>query len=186
MVLLDTALNRETDGATQTLFVKATSVDGSSAVETFNVAINDVERVRGRRRAIDSNAAANAINENATGTVGLTALASDADATNNAITYSLVTNIGGATPYTGPFSINGSSGVVLLDTALNRETDGATQTLFVKATSVDGSSAVETFDVAINDVPNSAPYRHRAHRELSAGVLPQRHGSRHAFDRRPG
>ena len=50
----------------------------------------------------------------------------------------------------------GTSGVVSLDTALDRESDGPTQTLFVKATSADGSSAVETFTVAIDDV-NEAP-----------------------------
>ena len=104
----------------------------------------------------DSNATANAIDENATGTVGLTAFASDADATTNTVSYSLVTDITGATAYSGPFSIDSSTGVVSLGTALDRETVGASQTLFVKAASTDGSSAVSQFTVAINDV-NEAP-----------------------------
>ena len=58
----------------------------------------------------------------------------------------------GATAYSGPFSIDSSTGVVSLGTALDRETVGASQTLFVKAASTDGSSAVSQFTVAINDV----------------------------------
>ena len=151
VVSLGTALDRETDGASQTLFVKAASTDGSSAVSQFTVAINDVNEFD-VTAPIDSNATANAIDENATGTVGLTAFASDADATTNTVSYSLVTDITGATAYSGPFSIDSSTGVVSLGRALDRETAGASQTLFVKAASTDGSSAVSQFTVAINDV----------------------------------
>ena len=56
----------------------------------------------------DSDATANAVDENAAiGTaVGVTALATDADATNNTITYTLDDNAGGR------FAIDGSTGVV--------------------------------------------------------------------------
>ena len=131
--------------------VVATDAAGNATTQTVTVAINDVNEFA-VTAPTDSNATANAIDENATGTVGLTAFASDADATTNTVSYSLVTDITGATAYSGPFSIDSSTGVVSLGTALDRETVGASQTLFVKAASTDGSSAVSQFTVAINDV----------------------------------
>ena len=74
------AFDRETDGATQTVYVKATSADGSSSVQAFTFAVNDVNEFA-VSTPTDTNAAINAISENAIGTVGITAAASDADAT---------------------------------------------------------------------------------------------------------
>ena len=61
----------------------------------------------------DTNATANAVNENAAnGTaVGITAAASDADATTNTITYALTDNDGGR------FAIDANTGVVTVATA---------------------------------------------------------------------
>ncbi len=55
--------------------------------------------------------------------VNITGLASDADATTNTITYSLQNNDGGR------FTIDANSGVVTVAGAINREADGAAETL---------------------------------------------------------
>src|SRR5436190_1992165 len=90
----------------------------------------------------DSDAEANAVNENAATrtVVGITALASDADATTNGVTYSLTDDAGGR------FQINATTGVVsVLDgTKLDAET-AASHSITVQATSADGSAKTETF-----------------------------------------
>ncbi len=96
----------------------------------------------------DTNATTNAVNENASvGTVvGITANASDSDATTNTITYSLFDNDGGR------FAIDANTGVVTVAGAINRETDGASRTITVRATSADGSYTDQNFTIGINDV----------------------------------
>jgi len=106
----------------------------------------------------DSNAAANTVAENSAAgvVVGVTGSASDADGTTNKVTYSLVTSTGAA--YTaGEFAIDANTGVVTTGaTALNFET-GATRTIYIKATSEDGSSKFSAaIDVAVTNV-NEAP-----------------------------
>ena len=90
----------------------------------------------------------NQVSENASlGTaVGITASASDADATNNAITYSLDDNDGGR------FTIDASSGVVTVAGAIDREADGPSRSITVRSTSSDGSSTTQDFVININDV----------------------------------
>ncbi len=105
----------------------------------------------------DTNAAANSVNENApNGTlVGITASASDADATNSTIAYSLDDNAGGR------FAINAVSGVVTVadGTLLDYET-AASHAIVARATSSDGSFTTSAFTIdliAINDnVPSAA------------------------------
>src|SRR5207253_1116805 len=82
------AINRETVGASVTIQVTATSADTSTAAQSFTIAINDLNEFS-VSTPVDSNAAANQVDENvAIGTVvGLTAFASDADATTNAVSY---------------------------------------------------------------------------------------------------
>ena len=96
----------------------------------------------------DTDVTVNAVNENATvGTVvGIDASASDADATNNTITYSLVDNDGGR------FTINSSTGMVTVAGAIDREADGASRNITVRATSSDSSFTDQVFAIAINDV----------------------------------
>jgi hypothetical protein len=79
------AIDREALGASVNIEVTATSADGSSAAQTFSIVINDVNEFS-VSTPTDSNAAVNAVDENvAVGTVvGVTAFASDADATTNA------------------------------------------------------------------------------------------------------
>ena len=105
-------------------------------------------RVRRRRGQRTPTRTANAVNENAAnGTaVGITAAASDADATTNTITYSLQDNDGGR------FAIDANTGIVTVAGAIDREADGASRNITVRATSADGSYTDQVFSIAINDV----------------------------------
>ena len=70
--------------------VRATSADGSFTDQGFTISINDVDEFD-VTTPVDSDVTANAVDENAASNtvVGVTVLASDADATNNTITYTL-------------------------------------------------------------------------------------------------
>ncbi len=140
-------LNREVLGPTRNIIVRATSTDGSFTNQSFTIDINDLDEANVTAPS-DSDATANAVNENSTiGTVvGVTALASDDDATNNAVTYSLFDDDG------GNFTIDANTGVVTTAATLNRETLGATRNIIVRATSADGSTADTQFTIAINDL----------------------------------
>jgi protocadherin Fat 4 len=141
------AINREADGASRNITVRATSSDGSHTDQVFAIAINDVDEFD-VGTVTDTNATSNNVNENASvGTVvGITAAASDADSTNNTITYSLFDNDGGR------FAIDSTTGVVTVAGAINREADGASRNITVRATSSDGSHTDQIFAIAINDV----------------------------------
>jgi len=97
---------------------------------------------------VDTDATSNNVNENAVvGTVvGITGNASDADATNNSISYSLSDNDGGR------FAIHSTTGVVTVAGAIDREVDGATRSITVRATSTDGSYTDQVFSIVINDI----------------------------------
>ncbi len=147
MVTVAGAINRESDGPSRTITVRATSADGSFTDQNYTIAINDVDEFN-VGPVTDTNASADAVNENATvGTVvGITASASDADSTTNAITYSLFNNDGGR------FTIDATTGVVTVAGAINRESDGPSRTITVRATSADGSFTDQNYTIAINDV----------------------------------
>ena len=100
----------------------------------------------------DSNATPNTVAENAAvGTpVGLTGLATDADATNNTITYSLDDTAGGR------FAIDSNTGVVTVNAALDYET-ATSHAVTVRATSSDGSFSTQSFTIAVTDVNDNAP-----------------------------
>ncbi len=141
------AINRESDGPTRTITVRATSADGSFTDQNYTIAITDVDEFN-VGPVTDTNAASDAVNENATiGTiVGITAAASDADSTTSAITYSLFDNDGGR------FTIDATTGVVTVAGAINRESDGPSRTITVRATSADGSFTDQNYTIAITDV----------------------------------
>ncbi len=147
MVTVAGAINRESDGPSRTITVRATSADGSFTDQNYTIAINDVDEFN-VGPVTDTNAAADEVSENATiGTVvGITASASDADSTTNAITYSLFDNDGGR------FTIDATTGVVTVAGAINRESDGPSRTITVRATSADGSFTDQNYTIAINDV----------------------------------
>src|SRR5258708_39164233 len=71
---------------------------------------------------------------------------SDADATTNAVSYSLTSNPGGL------FAIDANTGVITTAAAIDREALGASTTIEAPATSADGSTAAKTFSIAITDV----------------------------------
>ncbi|MGS3141545.1 cadherin domain-containing protein, partial [Aeromonas sanarellii] len=147
VVTVAAAIDREALGASVNIEVTATSADGSSKAQTFTIVINDVDEFD-VTTPTDTNAATNAVDENiAIGSlVGVTAFASDADATTNAVTYSLSGNPGGL------FAIDPATGVVTVAAAIDREALGASVNIEVTATSADGSSKAQTFTIAINDV----------------------------------
>jgi len=82
--------------------------------------------------------------------VGITAFATDADATNNAVTYSLTDDAGGL------FAIDINSGVVTVAGSLDYE-HATSHSITVQAASSDGSLASETFSISLNDVDDTPP-----------------------------
>ena len=141
------AIDREADGASRNITIRATSADGSFTDQVMAIAINDVDEFD-VGTVNDADASINEIDENATvGTVvGVTAAAADADATTNTITYTLQDNDGGR------FAIDSSSGVVTVAGAIDREADGASRNITVRATSADGSFTDQVMSININDV----------------------------------
>ncbi len=91
------AINRETDGPTRNITVRATSADGSFTDQAYTIAINDVDEFD-VGSVSDTDATTNAVNENAAigTTVGITASASDAtqQPTRSLIRWSAVTVVG--------------------------------------------------------------------------------------------
>jgi VCBS repeat-containing protein len=145
-----------------TVTVRARDNGGNSTTQVLNLSVTDVDEFD-VTAAVDSNAATNTVAENsAVNTlVGVTASAVDADGTNNTVTYSLV-NVDGTAYTANKFQIDGASGVVRTGAvALNYETDGATQTIYVKAASADGSTSQQSFTVEltnVNEDPTGTPY----------------------------
>ena len=152
VVTVNGAIDREADGASRNITVRATSSDTSFTDQVFAIAINDVDEFD-VGAVTDTDGTANAVDENATiGTVvGIDAAASDNDATNNTITYSLVDDDGGR------FTINSSTGVVTVNGAIDRETDGASRNITVRATSSDTSFTDQVFAITINPLNDNNP-----------------------------
>ncbi|MFN9963292.1 MAG: cadherin domain-containing protein [Planctomycetota bacterium] len=131
-----------------TITVRATSTDGSFSEQSFSITVTDVDEFD-VGPVIDANAAANSIAENSS--IGLnarvTASASDADGSNNTITYSLTNTAGGR------FAINSSTGVVTVANGSLLNFESATShTITVRATSADGSFTDQNFTIAVTDV----------------------------------
>ncbi len=145
MVTVAGAINREV-AASYNIIVRATSSDTSFSTQSFTIAITDVNEFS-VGSVSDTNASANSVVENATigTTVGITASASDGDATNSGITYSLQNSDGGR------FTIDANTGVVTVAGAINRETDGASRSITVRALSQDGSFTDQIFSISIVD-----------------------------------
>ena len=141
------AIDREALGASLAVTVLASASGATSKSSVFNILIGDVNEFSVSAPS-DSNVSINTVDENSKlGTVvGLTAFASDADATTNAVTYSLTSNPGGL------FAIDKSTGIVTVGSAIDYETVGALITIEVTATSAGGSSKATSFDVAIGDL----------------------------------
>jgi len=101
--------------ASYTITVRATSADGSFSTSDFTIAIDDLDEFD--MGAVSDSAAADAVNEDAlvATEVGLTAHATDGDATDD-VTYSLDNSAGGL------FAIHSSTGVVTVNGVLDYET----------------------------------------------------------------
>jgi hypothetical protein len=140
------AIDREVHGATRVITVEATSSDGSTAIQSFDITIVDVNEFD-VDDVVDLDATPNQVQENAAiGTaVGIQAFGFDADATNSVVTYSLDDNDGGR------FQIDAVTGVVTVGGAIDREIDGSERTIIVRAQSQDGSWQTRSFEIAIGD-----------------------------------
>jgi VCBS repeat-containing protein len=141
----NTLLNFELANS-HSITVRATSSDGSSTTQTFAIAITDLDEFN-VTTPVDNNPAVNELVENsAAGTlVGVTAFASDADGSNNTITYSLTNNAGGR------FTINSSTGVVTLTTTSVNYEQATSHTITVRALSSDGSGRTQNFTINVLD-----------------------------------
>ncbi|MCG8652830.1 MAG: Ig-like domain-containing protein, partial [Pirellulales bacterium] len=139
------AIDRETDGATRSITVRATSHDGSHADQVFVIQISDVNE-SGATAVADNDGTANAVDENAAvGTsIGVTAFSTDSDS-GDTISYSLDDDDGGR------FAIDSVTGVVTVAGSIDREIDGASRSIIVRGTSSDGSFATTVFSIAIGD-----------------------------------
>ncbi len=151
VVTVNGPINREVTGASVDIEVTATSADGSSKFDTFTIAVTDADEFD-VGAITDSDSASNSLAENAAigASAGITAAASDADATTSGITYSLDDSAGGR------FAINATTGVVTLAAALDFEAK-ASHDIVVRATSQDGSFSTQTFTVAVTDLNDTAP-----------------------------
>ena len=149
-----------------TYHVEVTASDGVNTSTPQLITVNLTDQNEFAVSApIDSDAAANAVNENvAVGTVvGVTALASDADATNNGVTYALTSNPGGL------FQIDANTGVVTTAAAIDREVVGASVDIEVTATSADGS-ATPRASPSPSTTRTSLRSRHRSTRTVRAAA----------------
>ena len=119
--------------------------NGGSDLQTIGVSVADVDEFDAGT-ITDGNVALDGVAENAAvgASVGLTAFATDADVSANAITYSLDINAGGR------FAINAASGVVTVAGALDYET-ATSHDITVRATSADGSVSTQLFTIAVTD-----------------------------------
>ncbi|MFN9911746.1 MAG: cadherin repeat domain-containing protein, partial [Pirellulaceae bacterium] len=132
--------------------IRATSADASFSTQVFTISLTDVDEFD-VGTVTDSNATSNSVAENAAnGTaVGVTASASDADATNNTITYSLDDNAGGR------FTINSSTGIVTVANSSLLNFEAATShNITVRATSADASFSTQIFTISLTDA-NETP-----------------------------
>lgn len=129
--------------------IRATSADGSVSTQSFSIGINDVDEFD-VGAVVDVDPSLSTVAEDAAlgSTVGITAFATDADATTSAISYSLDDSAGGR------FAIDGSTGIVTINAALDFET-GVAHAITVRATSADGSFATQVFGITVTDVNES-------------------------------
>ena len=139
------------DYETQTshnITIRVTDSGGITYDEVFTINLADNTSEAAVGPISDSDATADQVSESAAnGTaVGVTALATDADATDS-VTYSLSDDAGGR------FAIDANSGVITVaDTTLLDYETQTSHTVEVTATSTDGSTSVQSFTINLTDV----------------------------------
>ena len=130
------------------IVVEALSSDGSTSSATFTIAVNDLNEAP-IGSVTDADADANQVDEGVAGAlVGVTASATDPDATAT-VSYSLTDDAGGR------FRVDSTTGVVRTAVALDAES-ATEHVIVVEAQSSDGSDSQATFTISVNDV-NEAP-----------------------------
>ncbi len=130
-----------------TITVQAESSDGSTETKSFTVALSDDTGEFAVSAVSDTDAASDGVSEGASNgdTVGVTAFASDGDASDT-VTYSLTDDAGGR------FAIDASTGVVTVADASLLDYETATShTITVQAASADGSTQTQDFTIALSD-----------------------------------
>ncbi|MBN9670495.1 beta strand repeat-containing protein [Roseibium aggregatum] len=140
------SFDAETEGSID-VTVTATSSDGSTSQETFTISVSDVNE-SAVSSVSDTDATDNTIAEDASSgtTVGITALATDADVTDT-VSYTIDDN---------RFTVDANGVVTVADGAIfDAETEGSID-VTVTATSSDGSTSQETFTISVSDVNESA------------------------------
>ena len=148
MVTVADATLIDYEGATSHLIeVTATSTDGSTSVQSFNIAVTDQDEFD-VSAVSDTDASTNEVSEAAANgaVVGVTAFASDADGTDT-VSYSSVQQCRRRL-----FTIDATTGVVTVaDATLIDYEEAATSLLDIEvtATSTDGSTSVQSFNIAI-------------------------------------
>ncbi|MGB1297396.1 MAG: cadherin domain-containing protein, partial [Psychrobium sp.] len=137
-----------------TITVIATSTDGSTATESFEITVEnnaggagggDEDNAVGEISDVDSRESKLSENAPAGTEIGIKAQATDADE-GDVVTYSLSADDIAA----GLFEINDTSGVITLKGNLNFE-DNESHDVTVIARSNDGSSSVKTFTIEVGD-----------------------------------
>ena len=148
-VIISDASGLDFENATShTIEVTATSEDGSTSTQSFTVNVSDVDEFDVSAIS-DVDGASNTISEDASNgdTVGITASASDADGSNNSVTYSLSDDAGGI------FAIDAITGEVSIADASGIDYETATNhTIEVTATSEDGSTSTQSYTINVTDV----------------------------------
>jgi hypothetical protein len=132
------------NATTHDITVQVTDAAGNTFTETVTIDVTDFDEFD-ITATTDTDTSANTIAENATAgdTVGIVANASDADATNSNVTYSVDD---------ARFEV-ASDGTVTVATgaSFDAETEGAID-IVVTSTSEDGSTSNETFTLAVSDI----------------------------------
>ncbi len=144
-------LDRESVSAL-TITVRVSDLAGAWVEQNIEVNLNDVDEFDVGTIS-DSSASSNSIAENAiVGTfVGIVAIASDSDTTQNSIHYTLDDSAGGR------FAIDEITGSVYVDKASGLDFESAnSHTILVRATSSDGSTSTQCFTIALTDVNETA------------------------------
>ncbi|MEQ9407984.1 MAG: cadherin domain-containing protein [Fuerstiella sp.] len=135
------------------VIVEVADGQGRTAQQTILISVTDVNEYA-VSAVSDADAAANEVVENSANgvTTGITALATDADATNNTISWSLDDDAGGR------FTIDSASGIVTVadGTLLDREAS-ASHDIIVRATSSDTSFSTAVMTIAVTDLNDNPP-----------------------------
>ena len=140
------SLDYETESSVS-VNITATDDEGLSTTQRFTIQVNDVQNEHTISHITDVNDGPSTISESVSNgaTVGITAQASDADATDS-VTYSLTDDANGR------FTIDANTGVVTVAGSAQLDYEDATShDIEVMATSSDGSTSTQTYTVNLSD-----------------------------------